>query len=95
MTKAQMLRQIEEIKARLQHQIDVETEIPAQSIGRDADCLPLHLKLRLIDSYLAAGVTEVESLDQLPTLTADEKREITRYLVWDQFGEDVDASQES
>jgi hypothetical protein len=95
MTKNQMLRQIEEIKARLQHQIDVEAEIPAQRIGRDADVLPLHLKLRLIDAYLAAGLTQAESLDELPGLTPEGKREITRYLVWDQFGEDIDASEES
>jgi hypothetical protein len=85
-----MLREIAELRARLQHQIDVESQIPAQRIGRDADVLPLHLKLRLIDAYRIAGLSEAESLDELTTLTDEEKREITRYLVMDQYGEDID-----
>jgi hypothetical protein len=90
MSKQQRLREIEALRARLQAQLDLEAEIPPDRIGRDADCLPLHLKLRLIESYLAAGLTQAESLDQLTTLTADEKREIIRYLVLDQYGEDID-----
>jgi hypothetical protein len=85
-----MLREIAELRARLQHQIDVEATIPAQRIGRDADCLPISLKIRLIEAYLAAGLTEAESLDQLPTLTDDEKHDILRYLVADQYGVDID-----
>jgi hypothetical protein len=95
MTRNQLLRQIEELRTQIQRRLDLEASIPPERIGRDADCLPLHLKLRLIDSYLAAGVTEVDSLDQLPTLSDDEKREITRYLVWDQFGEDIDDASQS
>jgi hypothetical protein len=94
-TKNQRLRELDELRARLQHQIDLEATIPPERIGRDADVLPLHLKLRLIDSYLIAGLTAVESLDELPSLTAEEKREIMRYLVMDQYGEDIDDASQS
>jgi hypothetical protein len=96
MTRNQLLRQIEELRAQIQRRLDLEASIPPERIGRDADCLPLHLRLRMIDSYIAAGLSAAESLDELTTLTAEEMREIMRYLVMDQYGEDIDdASQES
>jgi hypothetical protein len=87
-TKLQMLREIADLQEKLRQRHEVGCPIPAARIGRDADCLPVRLKFALIKSYTAAGLTQVDNINELTTLTDAEKSEILCYLVADQFGND-------
>jgi hypothetical protein len=88
MTKNQLLRQIEDIRLKLQEQLDLEATIPTGRIGVEVDDWPLSVKLALVDAYERAGLREAETLDQLPALAPEMRAEVERLLLADQYGED-------
>jgi hypothetical protein len=87
-TKLQMLREIADLQEKLRGRQDVGCPVPAARIGQDADCLPMRLKAALIRSYTAAGLTQVENINELPGLSDAEKAEILAILSADQFQDD-------
>jgi hypothetical protein len=86
MTKNQLLRQIAEIRSKLQEQLDREALIPPGRRGLEVDHWPLAVRLALIDAYGKAGLSEAESLDQLPALSPEDRAEIEALLLEDQPG---------
>jgi hypothetical protein len=87
-TKLQMLREIADLQDKLRQRYEVGCPVPAARIGLDADCLPVRLKLRLVQAYTAGGLTRVENINELPGLSDAEKSEILMILAADQFQDD-------
>jgi hypothetical protein len=83
-----MLREIAGLQEKLRQRYEVGCPVLAARIGLDADCLPVRLKLRLVQAYTAAGLTQVDNINELPGLTDAEKSEILMILSRDQSVDD-------